>query len=78
MTLQGICQVLMGSALVVAMAGSAVAQEHVVGQTGPGALYALDMPDGMERRPGRLRPRHRGSGAAGGAAVRPGQLHIRP
>ncbi len=44
MTLQGICQVLMGSALVVAMAGSAVAQEHVVGQTGPGALYALDMP----------------------------------
>ena len=37
MTLQGIRQVLMGSGLVVAMAGSAVAQQHVVGQTGPGA-----------------------------------------
>ena len=45
MTLQGIRQVLMGSGLVVAMAGSAVAQQHVVGQTGPGALYALDMPE---------------------------------
>ena len=45
MTLQGIGQVLMAATLVVAMAGSAVAQQHVVGQTGPGALYALDMPD---------------------------------
>ena len=45
MTLQGIRRVLMGAALVVAMAGSAVAQQHVVGQTGPGALYALDMPE---------------------------------
>jgi pimeloyl-ACP methyl ester carboxylesterase len=43
-TLQGIGRVLMAAALVAAMAGSAVAQEHVVGQTGPGALYALDMP----------------------------------
>jgi len=44
-TLQGIVRVVMTATLVVVTAGSAVAQQHVVGQTGPGALYALDMPD---------------------------------
>ena len=35
----------MTATLVVVTAGSTVAQQHVVGQTGPGALDALDMPD---------------------------------
>ena len=44
MTLQAIGRVLIAATLIVAMARPSVAQEHVVGQTGPGALYALDMP----------------------------------
>jgi len=43
-TLQGVGGVVIATTLVVASAGSAAAQEHVVGQTGPGALYALDLP----------------------------------
>lgn len=44
MTLQATRRVLMAATLLVAMVGPAAAQQHVVGQTGPGALYALDMP----------------------------------
>jgi pimeloyl-ACP methyl ester carboxylesterase len=36
---------LMAGALVVSMAVSASAQQHVEGQTGPGSLYALDLPE---------------------------------
>jgi pimeloyl-ACP methyl ester carboxylesterase len=43
-TLQGIRVVSTVAVLVAATAGASVAQEHVVGQAGPGALYALDMP----------------------------------
>ena len=76
MTLQGIRQVLMGSG---------AGRRDGRFSRGTTARRRADRPRralragharGMERRPGRLRPRHRGPGAAGGAAVGAGQLHL--
>lgn len=45
MILQHTRRALIVVGLVVALAGSARAQQHLEGQIGPGALYALDVPD---------------------------------
>lgn len=45
MRFQAIRRVLTTAALVVAIAGPAAAQQHVEGEIGPGARYALDVPD---------------------------------
>ena len=45
MTLQGPRRLLIAGALVVSAAFSSSAQQHVEGQTGPGSLYALDLPE---------------------------------